>query len=338
MILNKFNLLLIMKELTTKNLFKKSNFKVCFVKLSMILSLIYIINGCERIIDFPIKSDELKVVMNSLINTDSVILINLSKSIGILDTGNIPYVQNGIVTLYENNSAVGSMTYLGKGFYSSGNLIPKTNTEYKVSVNVPNEKEVTAFCIIPNQVPIISIDTVLNLKNNDYYYQNYTYDLILTIDDPPGIYNFYELILFQKTMNIYEDTTFNFNQRNFFTDDPIIEYYRLENDLYSLNLNLETEKNNVSAAYFSDKLTDGKKFPVRITLENWNLNGMYYICLRSLTKDYYLYLTSLAQYSMAYGNPFSERVQIYSNIHNGLGIFGGYSSSKDSVNINLFSY
>jgi len=41
------------------------------------------------------------------------------------------------------------------------------------------------------------------------------------------------------------------------------------------------------------------------------------------------------QYNMAEGNYFNERVQIHTNIENLLGIFGGYSNYKDSIEINF---
>ncbi|MBN2610495.1 MAG: DUF4249 domain-containing protein [Bacteroidales bacterium] len=299
------------------------------------LVILFISFGCERIIDYPIPPDELKVVINSIINTDSVITINLSKSISILDNNSSPYIQNAQVSLYKNNEPLGLMSYTGNGYYTLEGLIPEAHAEYQVVVNAPGESEATASCVIPLPVPIVSIDTVRSLENDYFSYNNYTYDVILTIDDPAGITNYYELILFQKSVYYYEDTTYQFSPRSYLTDDKIFEYYRSYNDIYSLNLELGTEMTNPSAAYFSDKLLDGAKFTLKITLEHWNQQGMYYFCLRSLSEDYYRYIASLAAYSQADGNPLSERVQIHSNIHNGLGIFGGYSSDTDSIYVEM---
>ncbi|MFO7658424.1 MAG: DUF4249 domain-containing protein [Bacteroidales bacterium] len=299
------------------------------------MAVFFFAMGCERIIDYPIPADDLKVVINSIINTDSIIMVNVSKSIGILNPGKSPHIQNATINLYENNTHAGLMSYKGNGFYSLDGFIPKSSAEYRVVLKNQDESEVEATCIIPEPVPVISVDTVLRLQDQDSYYKSYTYDIILTVQDPPGISNYYELNLFQKVIYGYMDTAYNVIPRAFYTDDPVLEYYRMGNNLFSLSLNLETDMYNANAAYFSDKLLDGTKFTLKFSLEHWNMTGMYYICLRSLTKDYYSYIASLAAYSQADGNPFSERVQVHTNIVNGLGIFGGYSTSKDSVFIKM---
>lgn len=322
-----------MKNILIKYSHYKYTYKLRTKYIWLTLIAIYVTIGCERIIDYPIPSDELKVVINSIINTDSMILVNLSKSIGILDTNSLPYIHNAQINLFENNTHLGSMSHEGNGFYSLNSLKPKPGAEYRVTVNAPEETELTATCIIPQPVPVLSVDTVLRLQDHDSYYKSYSYDIILNVQDPPGISNYYELILFQKTMYAHMDTTYSVNPRSFYTDDPVLEFYRMGNDLFSLNLDLGTDMLNPSAAYFSDKLIDGRKFTVKFSLENWNMTGTYYVCLRSLTSDYYMYLKSLSQYYMADGNPFAERVQIHTNIVNGLGIFGGYSSYKDSITI-----
>lgn len=302
---------------------------------SFILSVLFVMTACEKIIDYPVSPGELNVVVNSILNTDSTISVNISKSVGILDTSSAPYIHNASVNLYENNEPAGSMKYQGNGFYALDGFVPEAGIEYAVAVNAPGKDNIRASCMIPEPVPIISADTILRLIDNDVYYKSYTYDVILTVRDPPGLSNFYEIILFQKTLYTYPDTVYSIYSRRFCTDDPVFEYYRINNDVYPLALNLDTEMLNASAVYFSDKLLDGKKFTVKFSLEQWNINGMYYIYLRSLTKDYYLYLASLAYYNQASGNPFSERVQLHSNISNGLGIFGGYSSAADSFYVGM---
>jgi len=47
----------------------------------------------------------------------------------------------------------------------------------------------------------------------------------------------------------------------------------------------------------------------------------------------YEYLKSLELYSLSSGNIFAEPVQIYSNMDNGLGIFGGYAQKSFTVDL-----
>jgi hypothetical protein len=62
--------------------------------------------------------------------------------------------------------------------------------------------------------------------------------------------------------------------------------------------------------------------------------GDFYILkfeLQTLTKDTYYYIKSLGASEWSNDGLFSEPVQVYNNIDNGLGIFGGCSSSTDSL-------
>ncbi len=45
----------------------------------------------------------------------------------------------------------------------------------------------------------------------------------------------------------------------------------------------------------------------------------------SVTEDYYLYLKSYSSQIYFEDNPFSEPVQIYTNIENGAGLMGAYN-------------
>ena len=313
---------------------RSSAFIKLLLKVISRLSLLFIFECCERIIDYPIRTDELNLVINGIINTDSSVIINLSKSIPVLDTNSAPYVGNAQVYLYENSSLAGLMTYQGKGFYALNGKKPQKGLEYKVAARVPDGSEVSSSCIIPEPVAIITIDTIWKIQNNDMSYGTSSYECIITADDPADVPNYYEIKLFHKSMYYNIDSVESTVSRSFFSDDPVFEFYRSGSGLYPLHLTLGSDMFNANSAFFSDDMIDGKRFTFRISLESWNNHGTYYFCLRSLTRDYYLYLRSLMQYNMAEGNYFSERVQIHTNIENGLGILGGYSSYKDSIEIN----
>ncbi len=290
--------------------------------------------GCERIIDYTIEPGDLNLVINGIINTDSSVQINLSKSIPVLDTGSIPYISDARLSLFENNTLAGIMTYKDNGFYELPGNIPKTGSDYRVVVVTNDGTEASSTCNIPEPVDIISIDTLWKKQYNNYYTGS-SYECIITADDPANVQNYYEIKLYH---NPASDTTENRWPRYFYSDDPIFEFYRSENSIYPLHLDLETGVFSASSAFFSDELINGKRFSVRLFIESWNQQGTYYFCLRSLTPDYYLYLRSLLLYQMADDNPLNERVQIHTNITNGLGIFGGYSTYTDSIEFSTPRY
>ena len=103
----------------------------------------------------------------------------------------------------------------------------------------------------------------------------------------------------------------------------------------------ENDNNMVSSfdggMLFNDKAFNGKAYSITFDYkESLNRNqrfGKLHTELRRTSKDYYLYYTSLSRQISSPAPPFSEPVILYSNIENGLGLFGGYTVSIDSVSI-----
>ena len=56
-----------------------------------------------------------------------------------------------------------------------------------------------------------------------------------------------------------------------------------------------------------------------------------YVSLHSITEDYYDYVSSLQKHYNAKGDPFSTPVVVHGNVENGIGIFAGRVTSKDSI-------
>ena len=91
--------------------------------------------------------------------------------------------------------------------------------------------------------------------------------------------------------------------------------------------------------YTNDKSFNGKDFRIKILIHQGNIlhdrkqrgKGMITVYLNSLSKEFYKYALSFSEQIETGDNPFTEPVKVYSNIENGLGVFAGYSYSKDSL-------
>jgi hypothetical protein len=57
------------------------------------------------------------------------------------------------------------------------------------------------------------------------------------------------------------------------------------------------------------------------TVEVW-------IDLQQVDKSYYLYAVSEQKYQQTRNNPFTEPVQVYSNVKNGFGLFSAYNGTR----------
>ena len=97
---------------------------------------------------------------------------------------------------------------------------------------------------------------------------------------------------------------------------------------------------------FSDELINGKEYELKFSDFN-ALNHVsyqedrqnrpnpekvvYLIHLQEVSSDYYLFVKSMDAANKTGGNPFVEPVQVLSNIENGIGLLGSYTSSKPYV-------
>jgi len=118
---------------------------------------------------------------------------------------------------------------------------------------------------------------------------------------------------------------FETNEPSTFVDVPLLSYY------------------GSNAIIFDDAVFNGKKHLLKIYSEDIRVaksdlskkDVPVYIYFRSINKELYNYYLSMKKYNEVQDNPFSEPVNVYSNIKNGYGIFGGSAMTLDSVVLKL---
>ena len=123
----------------------------------------------------------------------------------------------------------------------------------------------------------------------------------------------------------------------------LVKVSKYLNDIGSL---FEFSRNNYNYDTFADDLLNGKEYELKfyniITVDQKDFSGYesqfrkevrstYFIYLQQISPDYYLYARSSSAAANLSGNPFTEPVQIHSNIKNGIGVLGSYTSSAAAV-------
>ncbi len=308
--------------------------------------------SCREPIDINVPDTEKKIVLNGLINPDSVISVNLSKSISILDKDDkIVFLENADVKIYENDVFKETLQYDTNGYYR-GSIYPQIGKIYKVTAKYQNLDAVDAETNILNP-PIISdinSDPQFQQETQTWYNSDtgepfdttlYTLDRLdvsITIDDPPADENYYFLTF-----------TANLAQYQFYPPDyePVFVGYKMTSIDYDiLNMNWENHyySRNMNGYVFSDNLFNGTNYTLNASVRTGNYAGngyteadntldKIYVNLHSVTKDFYDYVISFSKYQDIDGNPLAEPVNIKSNITGGFGFFSGYSTKKDSIMI-----
>jgi len=319
-----------------------------FIKIIAILfitsSFFY---SCSEPIDINIDDAQKKIVLNSLISTDSTIKLNLTKSIGVLDVDkDFKFISTATVKLFENNIFKEEMQFDTLGYYTSS-IYPKIGNTYKVTVKYSPLQSVSATTSIEDVVPISNIsneaffdervetwydsdteepfDTTIQSLNN--------IQVEMSFNDPAETENYY-LLTFSALMPEYKSYPPYY--------EPVFVGYKMTSvDYDTQNMSWENyfSMNNFSGYAISDELFNGSSKTIKAELYMGGNYGMpnavrvdtVFVNLHSINKEFYQFIISYSKYDDVEGNPFAEPVNIKSNVENGFGFFSGYSTSQDTI-------
>ncbi len=282
------------------------------------LLLLLIFSSCSKIIDIDIPDKEKHIDIIGVMNTDSIINVNVSKSVNILTKSNrVDFVDDATVKIYEDSVYKETLTFKDNGNYYA-NFKPVAGNNYKIEVSVPNSGQVDAENIIPDKVDIESIDT---LTVYDPFFEENMLRCKIKFTDPSDINNYYYFNIVRKATytwyDKYQDSLIvkvDSGKVSFQTNDPLIDNGANNGVIFNDNV--------INGQTYTFIVDLNKDFPDSTTF-NFNL------C--SISKDYYLYLQSWSKQMETHGDPFSEAVPVYTNINNGVGIFAGTNKSTYSI-------
>jgi len=239
------------------------------------------------------------------------------------------YITDAEVKLYEDgvfveNLVLESDSYIKNGQkytvyqYSTKETKAQIGKIYKIDIENPANKKVSASTIIPNMVALISVDTIFNYTVNDE--ENSM---------------FVEGRLDENNNVVLNSQIYSWS----YDQDTIFSYFDedIENLFYSPSPN--------SFLIFTDKKIEGQTH--EIELSRSYTNGSYYgpqkdefsqyiIELHSITKEGYTYLRTIDLQKQSSSD--QEPVLSYTNIENGIGIFTGYSASQIIINKGVVSF
>ncbi|HEX6426288.1 MAG TPA: DUF4249 domain-containing protein [Niastella sp.] len=279
------------------------------------LSILLIISSCDKVFSIPFPVQSNKVVLSLFLNKDSVIVGRVSLS------GERPFrysavqeIKDAVVNLYENGTFRETLTRydtFGLTFYR-GNTLPRAGATYQVTAVVPGYSEVSGSDYIPDTVKIGEMRMTVAQANNSR--SNVTINLQL--HDDAAVQNFYRIRIYHVSESLNPDGTVGRQQKglmDFETDDT-------EWGVFGNKARKEF--------YTTDALFNGRS--VRLTFRTTNIGQFKKMIIEvsSLTYGSYNYLNSTYMSQENNDDPLSEKVIVYNNIENGLGIVGGVAQRE----------
>ena len=281
----------------------------------LFLLLIPAFFACEKVIEFDGEIVEPKIVVNALFNTEDELRIHLSRSLAVVDRGDLDNITNATVELLDaDGNKIVDMVHDTGGYYHADGFIAKANTEYKLNVSADGYTSVKAQDITPEFISVSSIDTFEGRDVDGF--QNVQFEVDWT--DPQGS-NYYMVEVFARYS---------------FVED---EYEGFNLYMNSFDPNISNSQNGFwgNRILIKDENFDGKDYKLRFGVDAYVMRDTFVreiqLKFSSVSEAVYNYYSSYQLYQQTNGNFFATPVQVFSNVENGRGIFGGAATRVESV-------
>jgi len=269
-------------------------------------------------------------------------VLSLSNKRKVTGAEKVKAIDNASIYLFENDLMIDSFQKQSGSPYQSGFYGFKPNQKYSITATSPDYPGIKATDVMPNKANISSFQRFAKHQKLVEYDQLEWFDkLTFQIQDDPKPNEHYRLVLSgivtvdsfliqNNDTSYYYYYTINSMPRYTckFVTDPMFERDTYEEIGSSTNCRYEP-------LFFNDASFNGmsKSFDVYIpSYITQDAAGLpLYVELQIISDKTYKYHKSKAFYDNNQDNPFAEPTQIFSNVENGLGIFGLSSLAVDSL-------
>ncbi len=310
--------------------------------LMWLLAITVLATSCRKYLDFEGEDLQPRLVLNGLVQADSVVTVYLSNSRGVIDPGALAAVTNGQVRVFDGQgNLLEELVHQGDGIYQGTTTIA-AGSELAVQASASGLGAVQASDRVPFAVPIQQWDTVSVENTDDGSGFGYTtLEVNFTINDPGDLSNFYMLEGFIRQQYvielIFDPITETFVPDTIELDEPIFyrAYFSTTDQVLisEIDAGLGEARVFFGRAVFRDEMFNGNTRSFRIRLESFNSPGTLDLRLLSISEDAFRYFRTLERYAYAEGDPFAEPVQVFTNIEGGLGIWAGANVEQVSIDI-----
>lgn len=278
--------------------------------------------GCEKEVPFDSDNETSKLVLNSLFTPDSIWSVHVSRSLSVLDNGDLDSVFDATVTITDDIGSPAILLHHNlAGFYIADSARPIPNRTYTLNASAPTYEPVSATNAIPGAVQILNLDTTF-IYNPD---SSVDLKVSITFNDPAGLANFYLVEMIRYDTISFGMDTIGYSFPEYMTcTDP--------------NIETESEFDNVYRyLLFKDSSFDGQEYTLDFEVENFihdnsggggNFKASASLNLISSSEAFFNYRRSYLAYQRVDGNPFAQPVQVYTNVEGGYGIFAGGTRSS----------
>jgi hypothetical protein len=308
--------------------------KNIFCKITRVFALSIFCYGCVDELNVIPGEKDPQIVANCLFADAEPFKVYISTSFSPYHDVKSEIITDAVVEIFENDRSMGFLTYeklYGNiifdttmiaidSCFTNSTIIPKTQNNYRIEIEVPGYKKITASSRIPSSIatqPIVSYITWEDRSGYPYSFTTYQ----LGFKDPPES-NYYHI-----SSKIYDPSPGHSHQFYipvpFGSNDPVIEESNIKDNVNTLMYS------------FSDWRFNGSDYIFEFMIGNVSFYDTLdiFISLNNVSREFEYYIKSIMASEISKDNFLADPLPIYTNIDNGLGIFAGYSQNVQKITL-----
>ena len=273
--------------------------------LVLLCSLPFWLGSCETVVELDEPTHTPKLILNAVINPDSLFTVDLSASQSAFS--NEPYapVKNATVGVFSAGNHLFDLRHKANGIYQA-QIKPQAGQQYELKASANGYPSVSAINDVPTAPTIHSIQVVGGWTATPSSWGP-SVQLTFALEDAAEQEDFYYI-------QVYTPDTSHFSNNK--------PYNKALG--FTFIAPIEAEFSMEGRHFFSDKLFNGQSLKLKLNLGN-NPNKITYVRVAHVSAEYYQYVRTLGkQY-----NPdliLTPQVPVLNNIQNGMGLFAGYNA------------
>lgn len=279
--------------------------------------------ACETVVEVSPPSHEPQLVASGFFSTDSLWLVDVSRSVTYTSDERPTAVVDAAVEIREADRVVQTLNPSVSGIYAGSGFVPQPGKRYTLRVSAPGYEDVEGSDRLPDAPEVASFRATSRKDEGDV-----VLDLEVELKDPGSDKNYYGIFVIQERLRIdvrtgrteaLEPSLFTFESEDRAFDDGLPDY---------LNTGIGRHRRPL----FTDEVFDGGSRPIQLRVRfntsdsasDVQVLRAFTVVVLSLSENLYTYRTSVDRQDFSDENPFAEPVRIHSNMKNGFGVFGGY--------------
>lgn len=319
-------------------------------RLCMSVVLLLLLAACDRIIELEDIKIEPQLVICGIVTPGDTASLLIQCNYITTELNPETRVSGAEALVYHQEQVHGRYTESSRdtGRYVYSGLPFEEGETYRLEVRAKGFPTATSQTAVP-KTPVFALGTHFWYPRDKNYFFPDLMGIDLTIDDPIGQENHYRVSAisgflgqtsdFDVESNSWRDTIrYIHHQAELTSNSPVIEtifrhYYRLA----QVDINSEASIYRLfypEVLFFSDRYFNGQKFvlPLEIGIYNARKSMVLRLRLTAISPEYSQLVRSAAAYEKTDRAMFSEPLQLYSNIENGL----GYWVAENPITISYY--